>query len=98
MAFLNMMEQMVEMRTKEHLKDIQCCTCELCFEDIKCIALNKLPPKYVSTNKGELFSRIDQQMIRQNMLDIDVQVINAIKFVKDKPRHSPEESVYGEVK
>ena len=87
MAFINMMEKMVEVRMEERMKDTDNCRCEQCIEDIKCISLNKLPPKYVSTNKGELFSKIDQQMIRQNVLDIDVAVINAIEFVKKNPRH-----------
>ncbi|MCL2694352.1 MAG: late competence development ComFB family protein [Oscillospiraceae bacterium] len=88
MAFLNMMEKMVEIRMEERFKnDEDTCKCERCFEDVKCIALNNLPPKYVSSSKGELFTKIDQQMIRQNVLDIDVAVINAIEFVKKRPRH-----------
>lgn len=87
MAFLNMMEKVVEIRMEEHMKRSNCCTCEMCREDIKCIALNNLPPKYVSTSKGELFSRIDQQMNRQSIMDIDIAVINAVEFVKKKPRH-----------
>jgi len=87
MAFINMMERMVEIRMEERMKGGDYCKCEQCYEDIKCIALNKLPPKYVSTNRGELFSKIDQQMIRQNVLDIDVAVINALEFVNKNPRH-----------
>ncbi|MCL2108156.1 MAG: late competence development ComFB family protein [Oscillospiraceae bacterium] len=87
MAFINMMEKLVEIRLDERIKVTAACNCEQCREDIKCIALNNLPPKYVSTPKGELFSKIDQQMIRQNVLDIDVAVINAMEFVNKNPRH-----------
>lgn len=87
MALVNMMENMVDIRLVELLKTNECCSCEKCLEDIKCIALNNLPSKYVSTSMGELFSRIDQQMVRQNTLDIDVAVINALQFVKKRPRH-----------
>jgi competence protein ComFB len=87
MAFINMMEKMVEVRMEERMKNGDYCKCEQCVEDIKCIALNALPPKYVSTTKGELFTKIDQQMIRQNVLDIDVAVINALEFVHKRPRH-----------
>jgi len=72
---------------EERMKNSSCCKCEQCIEDIKCIALNNLPPKYVSTSQGELFSKIDQQMVRQNVLDIDVAVINAIEYVDKRPRH-----------
>jgi len=88
MAFINMMEKMVDIRIDERYKvDKDHCECEQCREDIKCIALNNLPPKYVSTSKGELFSKIDQQMVRQNVLDIDMAVISAMEFVKKNPRH-----------
>ncbi|MCL2077626.1 MAG: late competence development ComFB family protein [Oscillospiraceae bacterium] len=88
MAFINMMEKMVELRMEERYKSEEYCSCEQCIEDIKCIALNNLPPKYVSTTKGELFTKIDQQMVRQNVLDIDVAVINAIEYVTKRPRHN----------
>jgi competence protein ComFB len=65
------------------------CKCELCIEDMQCLALNKLPTKYVSTSKGELFSKIDQQMIFQNKTDIDFAIFNAIEFVNHRPRHDP---------
>ena len=87
MAFINMMEKMVEIRMEDRMKNGEYCNCEQCTEDIKCIALNNLPPKYVSTTRGELFTKIDQQMIRQNVLDIDVAVINALEFVAKRPRH-----------
>jgi competence protein ComFB len=81
------MEKMVDLRIEEHIKKDDMCKCENCKEDIKCIALNKLPPKYVSTSKGELFSKVDQMMDRQNVLDIEVAVMNAIDFVNKRPRH-----------
>ena len=88
MAFINMMEKLVDIRMEERFKvDSENCKCAQCQEDIKCIALNNLPPKYVSTSKGELFSKIDQQMVRQNVLDIDMAVISAMEFVKKNPRH-----------
>lgn len=87
MAIINIMEKMVETRFTNHSKAMNFCTCELCADDVKCIALNKLPPKYVTSSKGELFFRTEQQMVRQNMMDIDIAVINAIESVKKRPRH-----------
>lgn len=87
MAIINIMEKMVDIRFADHSKAMNFCTCERCAEDVKCIALNKLPPKYVTSNKGELFFRTEQQMVRQNMMDIDIAVINAIESVKKRPRH-----------
>ena len=86
---INTMEKIVDMRIEEQLKEptLECCKCEQCVENIKCLALNKLKPKYVSTTKGELFSKIEQVMQGQNKLDIDVAVIGAIDFVSSHPLH-----------
>lgn len=81
------MENIVDTRLADFIPTAECCKCEQCIEDIKCIALNSLPPKYVSTSKGELFSRLDQVMIKQHAVDVNVAIINAIEFVKTHPKH-----------
>ncbi|MCM1333818.1 MAG: late competence development ComFB family protein [Bacteroides sp.] len=92
MALLNVMEEVVETRLNELMKNSDCCTCDLCREDIKCLALNTLPPKYVSTLKGKLFSKLSTATINQHMIDVNIACINAIEFVKERPRHDREES------
>jgi competence protein ComFB len=87
MALINIMEKIIDMKLESYMPDSGCCECENCLNDVKCLALNKLPPKYVSTHKGELFSRVDQTMLRQSSVDIDFAVIKAIDFVKEHPRH-----------
>lgn len=88
MALVNTMEEIVDIRMKELITDVECCKCEHCLEDIKCLALNALPAKYVSTAKGELFSKLSQAMIKQHSIDVNIAVINAIEFVKTHPKHS----------
>jgi len=34
------------------------CTCPRCRDDIKALALNSLPPRYVATDKGEIFTKV----------------------------------------
>jgi len=91
MALVNIMEMMVEAKLEKYLSEMECCTCDVCMNDIKCLALNRLSPKYVSTRKGELFSRVDHSMLRQSSVDIDFAVIQAIEFVKAHPRHDQED-------
>ncbi|MCL2087422.1 MAG: late competence development ComFB family protein [Oscillospiraceae bacterium] len=91
MAFTNLMEKMVDVRLEEFYKHNDFCTCSNCREDVKCVALNQLPPKYVSTRKGELFSKVEQSMDRQNVTDIDFALHNAINFVSKRPRHEERE-------
>ena len=86
MAIINIMEKIVDMKLEKYMPDSGACDCEVCVADIKCLALNKLPSKYVNTPKGELFSRVDQIMLRQNSVDLDFAVIQAIDTVKESPR------------
>lgn len=88
MALVNIMENLVDAKVTEMLRNCpHCCSCEQCVEDIKALALNNLPPKYVSTLKGELFSKMDSIMIKQHNVDIDVAVLNAIEFINIHPHH-----------
>lgn len=86
MALINIMEGFVEERIEDMLRNENCCNCERCIEDMKAIALNRLPAKYVSTHNGELFSKLDS-MIRQNAVDINIAVAEAIYMVAKRPSH-----------
>lgn len=82
----NYMEEIVFNQLKDVLKDINCCTCEKCLLDIAAIALNALPPKYVVTEKGELYSKIN--MLKQQFeVDVIAAITKAAVIVKRRPRH-----------
>ena len=49
MIVLNVMEELVDQRLDALLRNFECCKMLYCREDMKCLALNSLPPKYVST-------------------------------------------------
>ena len=84
----NVMEDYVILTLDRMLESMDCCKCEHCREDIKCLALNALPPKYVSTMKGELFSKLSNAMIKQHSIDVNIACLNAIEFVKTHPKHN----------
>lgn len=86
MSLVNVMESIVDEKLAEMLAGEDCCKCEKCLEDMKAIALNHLPAKYVSSRNGELFSKLDST-IRQNSADIMVAVSKAIDCVSAKPGH-----------
>lgn len=86
MALVNMMEGFVDEKLAAMLENERCCKCERCIEDMKAIALNKLPAKYVSTHNGELFSKLDST-IRQNSVDLNIAVAAAIAAVSKNPSH-----------
>ncbi len=62
------------------------CFCEECKRDVAILALNHLPPKYVSTEKGQIFARVEG-MGRQYEVEIIKQVAEAIEIVNAHPRH-----------
>ncbi len=65
------------------------CNCEHCMMDIKAIALNKLKPHYVVTDKGEMFTKV-QEMNIQFEADVMKALIDAITIVSGSPRHENE--------
>ena len=82
----NLMEDIVSAKLDMMLNDLDCCTCEVCKLDIESLALNRLPPKYVATTKGELLSKIDSLDASFNA-SIVAAIATAAQIVKKRPRH-----------
>lgn len=82
----NYMEEIVFNLIKEVLSDINMCTCDKCILDIAAIALNDLPPKYIVTEKGELYSKINA-LKQQFEVDVIAAITKAAVIVKRRPRH-----------
>lgn len=86
-----MLKNYMEISTEEVLKDLLKshelkCSCERCIEDIKAIALNNLKPMYVVTEKGMLYSKIEDMNI-QSKADVISALMMAIEKVEEKPNH-----------
>ena len=62
------------------------CRCDDCLTDMKAIALNILPSRYVATDKGEVFTRIDALQL-QHEVDVVRAVTWAAEIVSKHPRH-----------
>lgn len=82
----NYMEEFVLSQLNEVLTDINMCKCEKCRMDIAALALNDLPPKYVITEKGELYSKINS-LRQQFEVDVIAAITKAAVMVKRSPRH-----------
>lgn len=95
MALVNVMEQIVSDKLDQILEGEDCCKCNRCVEDMKAIALNRLPSKYVNTNSGELFSKLNAT-VRQSSVDINIAVTAAVKLVAQHPSHAAGESTDSE--
>ncbi len=87
----NYMEECVTDMIDSILKDIKCCTCDKCKLDITAIALNALPPKYVVTRKGQIYTKL-LAVQRQFEVDIIASITKAAVIVGRNPRHSENET------
>ncbi|SHK12464.1 late competence development ComFB family protein [Tepidibacter formicigenes] len=65
------------------------CKCEKCILDIKAIALNNLPPKYCVSEKGKVFTKINE-MNSQFNVDIMNQLVKAVEIVSKNPHNGVE--------
>ena len=63
-----------------------CCKCDQCRQDIAIIALNHLKPKYVSTDKGSVFAKLDAMSLEMK-INIVEEIAKAVEIVQKNPRH-----------
>jgi competence protein ComFB len=62
------------------------CKCDKCKMDITAWALNRLPPKYIVTQKGRVYTKL-QEINIQFRTDVVKELTHAIEHIKDKPQH-----------
>jgi competence protein ComFB len=84
----NYMEDIVADLLEEMLKDVDdsVCKCSKCRLDIMALALNKLPPRYVVTEKGRVYAKV-MEMELQFKADVAKELTKALAKVKGKPQH-----------
>ena len=85
----NVMEQLV-IRSLEELRPSvpELCGCQLCREDVLVYALNRLPPHYSCTLKGEIVSKLELE-VGQGSVDVTVVLLDGMQRVAGSPRHGP---------
>jgi len=82
----NYMEEVVLNSIEGILDDINMCKCQICVMDIAALALNDLPSKYIATEKGELYSKVNS-LRSQFEVDVIAAITKAAVLVKRFPRH-----------
>lgn len=63
------------------------CSCDKCKEDIKALALNKMPPQYVVGQKGNILKRVDFDLIG-GRTQVTTALLQAMQVVSLNPRHN----------
>lgn len=64
------------------------CQCPACLADVKCVALNSLPPYYITTLAGEVYGEYESKDL-QKLSDVLVAVAKGIEAVRAAGAHSP---------
>ncbi|MCX7715459.1 MAG: late competence development ComFB family protein [Clostridia bacterium] len=84
--FINLMEALVESKLDEIIDTLDCCKCERCRRDIIAYALNHLPSKYVTSESGMLFAKLEFFSL-QHEANVMTQLLRAVEIVSRSPRH-----------
>jgi len=82
----NYWESKVMERTKDITSKMNVCHCDKCYYDICALVLNKLPPKYVTTRKGDLMMKVPATSAK-NELELTILITQFAKMVSEKPMH-----------
>ena len=86
LILVNIVEELVRAKVSSTIQFIDMCRCEKCQLNACAIALNELPPKYVTTTKGALFAQLGVSGF-EDQTAIEVEVMKALKIVKECPMH-----------
>ena len=65
-------------------KDI--CDCDHCRMDITAIVLNRMPARYIVTDKGRIMVKLKETEV-QFQVDILREIVRALGIVQKNPRH-----------
>lgn len=85
---------MIHNLVEEHVRDSydgvvkrfpEFCGCFICREDVYVYALNRIPPRYVTTQQGLAVTEVKLEKDQERAI-IDVAVIDGIRRVSTMPR------------
>ncbi len=83
----NYMEDVIKDELDKLLVDItDICKCQKCKFDMMVWALNRLPPKYVLSDKGRIYTKLTEQET-QFRVDVVRELTKAILCIAKNPRH-----------
>ncbi|MFO7247686.1 MAG: late competence development ComFB family protein [Bacillota bacterium] len=87
MTVVNMMETLAKEHLDRHWDHLGMpCSCITCRNDVLALVLNALPPRYVSTERGQMFVKaaaLDEQF----RVDVLQALYRAARAVATRPSH-----------
>lgn len=83
---VNIMEDKVLYTITKAAPELKCCVCSKCKTDLAAYVLNRIPPKYVDTEKGALYTRANH-MGSEFDTKILLEVTHAVNAIGKAPNH-----------
>ena len=83
---ININVELVKKNVRKSMQDLGACQCDTCFSNACAIVLNELKPKYVTTEKGALLSRITDITVSGEAV-LTAEATKAVMKVMKNPRH-----------
>lgn len=83
----NVMEDLIWEGIEESIDTLGVCSCPVCRRDLLTMTLNKVPPKYVTTEKGKTIAKAQSQASRDEKIKLLTELAYCAELVKKKPRH-----------
>ena len=83
----NVMEDLIRVEIDENIDTLGICSCPICRKDLMTLTLNHVAPKYVSTEKGAIVSKVGG-MSRTERIKLLAEIAHYAQMVKANPRHS----------
>lgn len=87
LGYINVMQVLVEEKAPKYVRMFGLCDCKRCLEDVKALALNHLPPKYVVMAENEMIPKLTFYEGRYSS-DITAQLLKACSKVAERPHHT----------
>lgn len=87
LGYINVMQVLVEEKAPKYVRMFGLCDCKRCMEDVKALALNHLPPKYVVMAENEMIPKLTFYEGKYNS-DITAQLLHACQKVAQRPHHT----------
>ena len=82
----NIMEEIMAKELDKCIDSLGICKCAKCKRDVLTLSLNKIKPRYVSSEKGRLLAIVDQ-MSYDYIPDMLRAITESAEVVKKNPRH-----------
>lgn len=86
-GYRNLMELLLEEQYDKIADGFGYCTCPRCRDDVIALALNRVPPKYVVTDKGGLYVKAAYLLHNQQVTDLTTALTLSAQAVGKAPRH-----------